>query len=183
MYSTCVSPSRARYVTGVTYSLPVFRPRWCTRAMGLPSCGGPTRPSCARKTADDLFVQVVGICHHVLKDGCDLATKTAQAVSSPLGLRRAPIVPSQRGAPKAGKTPPRISSSSAISSMSTFPMSTGGTEHVDKQRLKRALALVRRHAYGTSTMMLSMPTALAIASIEARPSTRPSLSPSTIRNT
>src|ERR1700729_2744560 len=45
------SASSGRYITGVTYSRPLLRPRWCTRTMGAPSKFPPTLPSLARNSA------------------------------------------------------------------------------------------------------------------------------------
>jgi hypothetical protein len=45
------SASCGRYINGLTYSRPLFRPRWCTRTIGPPSKRPPTRPSLPRNSA------------------------------------------------------------------------------------------------------------------------------------
>src|ERR1700760_3297740 len=42
--------SCGRYITGVTNSRPLLRPRWCSRTIGAPSKGPPTLPSLARNS-------------------------------------------------------------------------------------------------------------------------------------
>src|SRR5579859_1897050 len=43
--------SCGRYITGVTCSRPLLRPRWCSRTIGAPSKIPPTRPLFARNSA------------------------------------------------------------------------------------------------------------------------------------
>src|SRR6266699_4593995 len=43
--------SCGRYITGLTFSRPLLRPRWCTRTSGAPSKTPPTLPSFARNSA------------------------------------------------------------------------------------------------------------------------------------
>src|SRR6266550_2163393 len=45
------SVSCGRYMTGLTYSRSLRRPRWCTRTIGAPSKIPPTLPSFARNSA------------------------------------------------------------------------------------------------------------------------------------
>src|SRR6266566_9607364 len=45
------SVSCGRYMTGLTYSRSLWRPRWCTRTIGAPSKVPPTLPSFARNSA------------------------------------------------------------------------------------------------------------------------------------
>src|SRR2546421_5310408 len=47
---TSGSVSCGRYITGVTYSRPLLRPRWCNRTSGAPSKTPPTLPSFARNS-------------------------------------------------------------------------------------------------------------------------------------
>jgi catechol 2,3-dioxygenase-like lactoylglutathione lyase family enzyme len=51
------------YITGLTRSVPVLRPMWCSSSNGAPSKGPPTRPPWSRKFLDDAFVPVVRISH------------------------------------------------------------------------------------------------------------------------
>src|SRR6266487_3188736 len=51
------SVSCGRYMTGLTYSRSLWRPRWCTRTIGAPSKFPPTLPSFARNCAMVLAFQ------------------------------------------------------------------------------------------------------------------------------
>src|SRR5437660_10647934 len=75
-----MSASSRRYITGVTYSRPLLRPRWWTSATGAPSKLPPTRPPLARNSV--MILEFQSFASGISASSCCFRSAGGRGVSS-----------------------------------------------------------------------------------------------------